>query len=152
MSAAIAAVEERTRRTKLSMDGIVQDIATAANLAERRGIEKHEFLEDFLADKSARQIVKDLDLPATNNLISTVTASIKAEATYTRLPVEKVPALITNAAVEDRRRGIAIDRFYFEGVKWRSNVRVSKAEQRKLDNLEVNARVKQRLREKLGVS
>ena len=134
------------------MDGIVQDIATAANLAERRGIEKHEFLEDFLADKSARQIVKDLDLPATNNLISTVTASIKAEATYTRLPVEKVPALITNAAVEDRRRGIAIDRFYFEGVKWRSNVRVSKAEQRKLDNLEVNARVKQRLREKLGVS
>ena len=152
MSAATATVENRRRQTQLSMDGIVQDVVTAANQAERRGVEKHEFLEDYLAEQSARQILKTLALPVTNNLVSTVKASVKAEAPYTRLSLEKVAGLITNAAIEDRRRGIAIDRFYFEGVKWRSNVRLSKAEQRKLDNLEVNARVKQRLREKFGAS
>lgn len=152
LNAATAAVEERRRQTKLSMDGIVQEIVTEANHAERRGIERLEFLDDFLAEQSARQMLKNLDLPVTNSLISTVKASIKAEVTYARLPMERVAALITSAAIGDRRRGMAIDRFYFEGVKWRSNVRVSKAEQRKLDNLEVNARVKQRLRERLGAS
>jgi DNA-binding transcriptional ArsR family regulator len=152
ISDAIAAVEEKRRQTKLSMDGIVQDIVTEARLAERRGIENHEFLEDFLAERYAREILKNLDLPVTNSLISTVKASVKAEVTYRRLPIEKVAALVTSAAIEDRRRNVAIDRFYFEGVKWRSSVRVSKAEQRKLDNLEVNARVKQRLRERLGAS
>jgi hypothetical protein len=152
LSAATAAVEERRRQTKLSMDAIVGNIVTAANLADRRGVEKREFLEDFLAEQLARQILKSLDLPVTNSLISTVKASLKAEVTYTRLSLEKVADLIANAGIEDRQRGIAIDRFYFEGVKWRSNVRVSKAEQRKLDNLEVNARVKQRLRERLGAS
>jgi len=152
MSAATATVEERIKQTKLSMDGIVQDIVTSANLAERRGITKQEFLEDFLAEQSARQLLRNLDLPVTNNLISTVKASVKAEVTYTRLPMVKVADLITSAAMEDRNRGIAIDRFYFEGVKWRSNVRVSKAERRKLDNLEVNARVKQRFRDRLESS
>jgi len=152
VSAATAAIEERRHETNLSMDGIVREIVTEANHAERKGIKRHEFLEDFLSEQSALRILKDLDLPVTNSLISTVKAAVKAEVAYTRLPMEKVAALITSAAIEDRRRGIAIDRFYFEGVKWRSNVRVSKAEQRKLDNLEVNARVKQRLRETLGAS
>jgi predicted transcriptional regulator len=152
INAAAAAVEETKKRTRLSTDGIVQEIVTAANHAQRRGIESSEFLEDFLTEKSARQILGDLALPDTNNLVSTVTASLKAEVKYTGFPVEKAAELITSAAIEDRRRGVAIDRFYFEGVKWRSNGRVSKAEQRKLDNLEVNARVKQRLRERLGVS
>jgi hypothetical protein len=152
MAAAAAAVEERARRTKLSMDGIVQDIVTAANQADRRGIEKHKFLEEFLAEKAAERIVEDLHLPATNNLITTVRAAVKAEVTYTGFPVEKVAPLIISAAVADMRRGLSIDRFYFESVKWRSNAKVSKAEQRKLDNLEVNAKVKQRLRERLGAS
>src|SRR5260370_19435984 len=84
MSAATAAVEERSRQTKLSIDGIVQDIVTAANHAERRGIGKDEFLEDFLVEQLARRILKKLDLPVTNNLVSTVTASVKAEVTYTQ--------------------------------------------------------------------
>jgi len=151
MCAATAAVEERRNRTNLSMDGIVQEIVTEANRAERRGIKRHEFLEDSLAEQSARRILKSIDLPLTNNLISTVKASVKAEVTYTRLPMEKVATLITSVAIDDRHRGMALDRFYFEGVKWRSNVKASKAEQRKLDNLEVNARAKQRLREKLGI-
>jgi len=120
ISAATAAVELKVTGTKLSMDGIVQDIVTTANHAERRGIHKLEFLEDFLAQASARTIVENLDLPATNNLISTVTAAVKAEVTYLGFSVEKVAGLIRSAALEDRRRGITIDRFYFENVKWRN--------------------------------
>jgi len=152
LNAAMSAVEARVKGTNLSLDGVVQEIVTAANHAQRRGVDKHDFLEDFLIQVSAQQMVENLGLPATNNLISTVKAAIKAEIRYTGFSVEKVGALVTSAAVEDRRRGITLDRFYFENVKWRSNVRVSKAEQRKLDNLEVNARIKQRLRERFGAS
>jgi DNA-binding MarR family transcriptional regulator len=152
LSDASAAVVARKTQTSLSIDGIVQDIVTAANHAARRGVEKDKFLEQFLVETSARRIVRDLDLPATNSLVSTVAASVKAEMAYTQLPAERVAAQITSSAIEDRQKGTAIDRFYFEGVKWRSNVKINKAEQRKLDNLEVNARVKQRFRERLGVS
>jgi len=152
LHAAMTAVQMKVRQTKLSMDGALQEIVTAANHAERKGISRSKFLEDFLANALAQQISEDLHLPATNSLISTITAAVKAEAGYTGSSLQEVAALITRAALEDGRRGIAIDRFYFENVKWRSNGRVSKAEQRTLDNLEANARVKQRLRERFGLS
>ncbi len=152
ISSASAAVELKLRGTKLSMDGVVQAIVTEANQAERRGISRIKFLEDSLARTAAEQILENTNLPATNNLISTVAAAVKAEAKDIGITVEQSASLITAAAIDDRRKGIMIDRFYFENVKWRSNGRVSKAEQRKIGNLEVNARVKQRLRERLGVS
>lgn len=148
-SAAAAAVEVRVRQTKLSMDGVVGDIVTQANYAERRGIERKDFLDDFLARTLAQRILRNLGLPDTSSFVTTVTAAVKADALYTRLSVEQVAAHITDAALTDSRRGVALDRFYFENVKWRSHG-VSKAERRTLDNLEVNARVKQRLRERLG--
>jgi DNA-binding MarR family transcriptional regulator len=150
LSAATAAVVKLKQR-KFSMDGIVQRIRTDAILAEHMGVSNEKFLEDFLARTCAQEILDNLSLPVTNSFTSTVTAAVKAEAKDTRLSVEEAAARITSAAVGDRGRGISLDRFYFENVKWRSNVRASKAEQRKLDNLEVNARAKQRLREKLGI-
>jgi hypothetical protein len=119
MSAAIAAVEETQRRTNLSMDGIVQDIGNAAIEAERRGTERHEFLESFLAEKFALQILKGLAIPDTKNLISTVAASVRAEMRYTGLTAEAVAQRITEATLEARRNGERIDRFYFENTKWR---------------------------------
>lgn len=152
LPAALAAVQVRARATKLSMDGLIQDLSTAANVARRRGIDEQNFLNEFLAQTTAEQIVNQLHLPATTNLVSIVSAAVKAEASYTGLPIDKVKDAISEAALDDRRRGITIDRFYFENCKWRSNAGTSKAEQRKLNNLEVNARVKQRLRQSLGVS
>jgi len=106
--------------------------------------------------KSAERIIAMLGLPVTTSNLSMVEAAVVAEATYTGVSLEEAAQLIANAAIEDRNRGMPINKFYFEDVKWRqekrSNVRISKAEQRKLDNLEVNARVKQRLREKLSNS
>jgi hypothetical protein len=146
---AVAAVELQTRGTKLSLDGVVQYICTEANHAERRGVSRDNFLADFLARKSAERILDMINLPPTNNVVTTVMAALKAEARDKQLGLEETAALITAAAIDDRRRGIEINRFYFENCKWRSNVGVSKAERRKIDNLEVNARVKQRLRDRL---
>jgi Helix-turn-helix domain len=150
--AALAAVEIQAEGTDLSMDGVVQQICTDANHAQRRGVSRDEFLADFLARKLAGRILDAIHLPPTNSTIVTVTAALKAEAKDRQIGLEQTAALITSAAIDDRRRGVEINRFYFENCKWRSNAGVSKAERRKLDNLEVNARVKQRLRERLGAS
>jgi len=146
MSAAIAAVEAKTRNSNLSEDGLLQELFTAANHARRRGVEADKFIDDFLAEHSAGQIVEALHLPATNSLVVTVKAAVKAEASYTKRKIEEVQDLITNAAIDDRQRGITIDRFYFENVKWRSNASTSKAEKRKLDNLAASARARELLR------
>lgn len=152
LSSATAAVVAELKQTKLSLDGVVQRITTAANLAARRGVSREEFLEDYLAQTSARKILETLNLPITNNVLFRVAAVVKAEAKDTGLALEETAIRITQAATEDRRRGSSINVFYFEDLKWRSNAGTNKAEQRKLNNLEVNARVKQRLREKLGAS
>jgi hypothetical protein len=125
---------------------------TVEEKPEMKNVAKDVAKQRFLLDKLSARIVRILDLPATGSLVSVVLESLKAEVSYTRLPAAEVAAAITRAATEDRSRGIAIDRFYFENTKWRSNGKANRAEQRKLDNLEVNARVKQRLREKFGTS
>lgn len=145
--AARSAVELQARGTKLSIDEIVQNIWVKAT---RRGRSRESYLEDCLAEILAEQVLAEINLPPTNNLIGIVTAALKVEAKDRELGLEETAALITTSAIEDRRRGIEINRFYFENCKWRSNAGVSKAERRKLDNLEVNARVKQRLRDRLG--
>jgi len=149
---ATAAVEAEEKRTRLSMDGIVQNITTEANRAERNGVPKEEFLESFLAQSCARRVLGILNLPITNSFVSRIAAVLKAESKDTGLSMEDSANRVTQSASEDRQRGQKVDIFYFEDMRWRSNARVSKAEQRKLDNLEVNARVKQRLRERLGAS
>lgn len=152
LSAARAAVDFKASRTKLSLQGVVNEIVTEVHNAMVRDVSKEDFLLDFLARALARQILQDINLPVTNSLIGIVGAAVKAEAKDADLSLEGAAAFITNAAIDGRGKGIVIDRFYFEGVKWRPNVRVSKAEQRTLNNLEVNARVKQRLRERMGTS
>jgi len=150
--AARAAIESQLDRTKLSIDGIVQRVATDANRAARAGTSQEEFLEEFLAQASARRTLDILNLPVTNNFVSRLAAVLKAEAKDTGLPLDDAAQRITQFASEDRQKGGKVDIFYFEDVRWRSNARVDKAEQRKLDNLEVNARVKQRIRERFGAS
>lgn len=150
--AAIAAVSIKARQTSVSMDGIVQRITNDARQAERNGVPTQKFLEDFLAQTCAQKMIDNLNLPETNSYITTLTAAVKAEGRDTGLSMAEAAARITNAAIEDRHKGIPVDRFYFENVKWRSNGRSNKAEKRKLDNLEVNARFQERLKERFGNS
>ncbi|SRR5229473_1694134 len=152
IGAAMAAVQLKARETKSSMDEIVKEIWTKATQAERRNGSRESYLEDCLAQTLAERILGEINLPPTNNFVTTVTAALKAEAKDRNLGLEETAALITAAAIEDRRRAVLIDKFYFENCKWRSNAGSNKAELRKLGNLEVNARVKQRLRERFGVS
>jgi DNA-binding Lrp family transcriptional regulator len=103
----------------------------------------------------AEKVVALLSIPATDNNLKMVQAALEAEKSYTGQPLEEVAALITQTAIEDRKRGISINKFYFEDTKWRQDRKagarygINKAEQRKLDNLEANARIKQRLRDRL---
>ena len=150
--AAIAAIELELRESEQSIDAVVTKVWQKATNADHNHVPRGKFIEDYLGKRLAEIVVDQTNLPHTNNLILTVTAALKAEAKDLGLSLEETAARITTAAGEDRRKGMAIDRFYFENCKWRSNGGVSKAERRKLDNLEVNARVKQRLRERLGAS
>ena len=109
--------------------------------------------------KSARQMIAMLGLPVTDSNRRMIEAALVAETDYTGQSLPEAAELIARAAICDRDRGIPINKFYFEDAKWRHsrssgghNGRHSRAEQRKLDNLEVNARVKQRFRDLLGNS
>jgi hypothetical protein len=146
LPAATAAVEAEAKRGKSSADGIVQTIWTAATVARRGGIENAEFLADFLARSCAREILEVINLPINNNFIQRLAAVLKAEAKDTGLSLQDAASRITQAASEDRQKGTRIDIFYFEDVKWRSNVGVNKAERRKLGNMAANTRAKEILR------
>ena len=126
---AIAAVKAEVALSGSSIEGAAERIATAANLARRRGVTGEKFLQDFLAQIAAQQLVEHVHLPATTNLVSIVTAAVKAEAKYTGLSAEEAGASIAQAASEDRAKGIAIDKFYFEDAKWRSHGRTGKGQQ-----------------------
>lgn len=149
---AVAAVEAEAKRTRLSMDGIVQHITTEANKAERLGVPGNEFLDDFLAQGCARRLLGILNLTITDSSVRRVAAALKAESNDTGLSLEDTAMRVREAASDARIRGEKVDIFYIEDHKWRVNARLNRAEKRKLDNLEVNARVKQRLRQKLGAS
>ena len=109
--------------------------------------------------QSTRQIIAVLGLPATDSNRRMIEAALIAETGYTGQSLQEVAELIGRTAIRDREGGIPINKFYFEDAKWRQskiqggqNGRLSRAEQRKLDNLEINARVKQRFRDLLGTS
>ncbi len=149
LSAAVAAVEIEAKRTRLSMDGIVQHLSTEANRALRRRVEHEEFLENFLAESCARRVLGILNLPARDNHISRVADVLKLEVKDTGCDLEDTAKRVTQAASEARQRGENVNIFYFEDMKWRSNARLNKAEQRKFDNLAANARAKAILRGQL---
>jgi hypothetical protein len=152
LRSAVAAVEAEAKRTRLSMDGIVQSITDKANQEERRTTPRNEFLEGFLAQVCARRVLEVLNLTVSDNRVSRVAASLKAESKDTGLGLEETASGVVQAASDARKRGEKVDIFYFEDTKWRSNVRLNKAEQRKLGNLEGKARVKQKIRERFGAS
>jgi hypothetical protein len=149
LNSVIAAVELEARETTLPIDEIKKRIWTEAMRADHRNEPRDKFLEEYQARRLAERILDRVNLPPTNNVIITVMAALKAEAKDKGLDLEETADLITMAALEDRRRGIDVHKYYFENCKWRSNVGVSKAERRKLDNLEVNARVKQRFKDRI---
>jgi hypothetical protein len=150
-NAALAAARVESKGAGFSAQGVVTMVWEKVTKADHRRVSREIFWNDYLSQWLGERILDEINLPPTDNLTRVVVAALKAEAKDRRLGLEETSELIVAAANEDRHRGVTIDRFYFENCKWRSNVRASKAEQRKNDNLEVNARAKQRLREKLGI-
>jgi len=104
---------------------------------------------------AARRIMSVLALPGTPGNLTKVAAAVASEADLNRSTPVAAAESITRQAIRDRSQGVHIDGFYFEGAKWRRGKvpnAGTKAEQRKFANLEVNARVKQRFKERFGSS
>jgi len=118
--AVMAAVELEFRKTGSSIDEVVQEIWKKVTRADRRGISREKFFDDYLTEVLAEHLLDGINLPLINNLILTVMATLKAEAKDTGLGLEQAAAKIATAATQDRRKGIPIDRFYFENMKWRN--------------------------------
>jgi hypothetical protein len=119
-SSVMAAVEVEMSDGRGSTDTVVERIWTDARRDERRGIPIEEFFGNFLAKRCAQDIIGSLHLTKTNTLISIIAESIKAEAGFRGLSVEEAAEFIDKSALENRERGIEIDRFYFENTKWRN--------------------------------
>jgi len=106
--------------------------------------------------KLAGRVANLVNLPLTSGNLRTVEAAITAEAERTGRSVQEAAEFIGKAAANDADKGVNINKYYFEDAKWRQEGRVygrfNRAEQRKLDNLEVNARFQQRLKERFGHS
>jgi hypothetical protein len=148
LAAAKAAVVAEAKRGS-SADGIVQRICDLANYALRKNIEHGEFLEGYLSQAYARDVLTAVNLPVTNSSIFRVAAVVRAEAREIAAPVPETVGRIIEAALADRDKGTRIDIFYFEDVRWRTNAGANKAERRKLGNLAANARAKEILRQQL---
>jgi hypothetical protein len=129
MSAAVAAVEKTKEQWNVSADSIAIRLVTDANAARRKNIQNTEFLRDFLAQKLASQIVRDLSLSVTRFFVEDVAASVKAEAAYAQSSLEEAATFITGVATEDRDSGKDINRSYFENTKWRNRGRTGKGQQ-----------------------
>jgi predicted ArsR family transcriptional regulator len=67
----------------------------------------------------ARKLIQILSLTNTMAKLKTVEASIVAEAAFRGCSVEAAAQAIAQVAIDDQRRGVAIDRWYFEDTKWR---------------------------------
>jgi hypothetical protein len=129
IDAAKAAIEDRSKYMSLSMDLIVVDIANEARREASRSVTNEKFLERFLAKKTAQRKLETLGLPATDNLISAFTEAIRAEMTYSQLPVGDAAAVIADGVSTEMAKGLPIDKFYFENTRWRGHGRIGKGQQ-----------------------
>lgn len=68
----------------------------------------------------ARRMVEILGMPNTSANLRSVEAGLTAEANHSGSPLEEVAQMVADKAIVDRRRGVAIDKFYFEDTKWRN--------------------------------
>jgi hypothetical protein len=71
----------------------------------------------------AHRVIRILSLTSSSSNQKIIEAAIVAEAAYLGCSIEEAAKGITEKAMEDRRRGIAIDRWYFEDTKWRPKSR-----------------------------
>jgi hypothetical protein len=94
------------------------------------------------------------DLGLSQWLKAAVRDSIQREAKWKSITLEQSANFIRRESFDAQAAGRLIDEFWFKESKFRSwrsnNGKINKAEQRKLDNLEVNERVKKRIRRRLN--
>ena len=84
------------------------------------GIEGEEIPEQQPPLNCARRLMELLSLVQTPGFLRTVEAAIVAEADYLGLPYVEAAEQIAKHAVGHRRKGLPLDKWYFEETKWRN--------------------------------
>lgn len=59
--------------------------------------------------------------PVSAGNLAAVEAGITAEAAFSGRSLEETSEAIAHAALDDQRRGVALNKFYFEDAKWRQD-------------------------------
>lgn len=90
----------------------------------------------------ARRLMEILNLAQTAGFLKTIEAAVIAEAGYLGMSPADAAQQIATHAMEHRRKGLALDKWYFEETKWRNGngkQQASAVEQRVSGNREVLA-------------
>jgi len=69
--------------------------------------------------QAAVRVMEMIGMPITTGNQSRVEAGIVAEAKFSGRDIEETARAIAHAALDDQRRGVAINKWYFEDTKWR---------------------------------
>jgi DNA-binding MarR family transcriptional regulator len=101
--------------------------------------------------KGVLRIVQLLGMPETQANLRIVEAAIKAEIQYAGRSPDDAVSVIAGAAINDRDKGVPINKFWFEDAKWRALNggrnkaeqqfdRINRARERAIENIRVRSR------------
>lgn len=101
--------------------------------------------------KGVLRIVQLLGMPETQANLRIVEAAIKAEIQYAGRSPDDAVSVIAGAAINDRDKGVPINKFWFEDAKWRTPNggrnkaeqqfdRINRARERAIENIRVRSR------------
>jgi len=78
-------------------------------------------VENSKLKQAATRLMEMVGVPITDGNRTAVEAGITAEAVFSGRSIEETAEAIAHAALDDQRRGVAINKFYFEDAKWRQD-------------------------------
>jgi hypothetical protein len=133
----------------------------AFNKTQEQDFRGNKTLERSPSEPSAAQIqecavriVQLLGMPETQANLKIVEAGVIAEIRYAGLSPESAAQIIAEAAMDDREKGIPINKFYFEDARWRTPnggpnkagqrfERINRARERAIENIKARSRSKE---------
>ena len=150
-----AMVADRHRKSFPQPSAMVADDSKTTNSTTRQGGIQQQpppHLDgDQVVCSMADALAAEICVPRTSANLKSMAAAITAESHYVGVSPEQAAAAIADHVRRDRDQGIAIDRFYFEDTKWRSDGRKTKASPSALRTANIKANVAEGIRRAHGL-
>jgi hypothetical protein len=95
----------------------------------------------------ARKMVEILAMPETTANLRAIEAAITAESSFTGMSLEDTSQALATAAMNARRQGVELNKFWFEDTKWRNGngKRASSKAQQHVDEVVANCEAAKRM-------